>query len=143
MGNWSYLQVADCLNYCEIPPAVNQLEIHPTFSNEQIAQWCLSEGIVVMGYSTLGAGKPDMSLPVVQEAAKRLDVTPAQVLMKWSMQKGYVPLTKSVNKERIMQNLQLNFELNEDEMKQMDSVDGGVPMKVCDHSQQFGLPLYW
>jgi len=143
VSNWSYLLLADCLNYCEIPPAVNQLEIHPTYNNEQVAQWCLTEGIVVMGYSTLGAGKPDMSLPAVEEAAKRLNVTPAQILMKWSLQKGYVPLTKSVNKERIVQNLQLDFELSKEEMEALNNVDGGVPMKVCDHSKQFGLPLYW
>merc|ERR1711920_840447 len=50
VSNWSCLQLADALNYAVIKPAVNQLEIHPTYSNEDLAQWCLSEGIAVMGY---------------------------------------------------------------------------------------------
>merc|ERR1711957_643256 len=84
VSNWSCLQVADALNYAKIPPAVNQLEIHPTYSNEGVAQWCLTVGVAVMGYCTLAGGRPDMTLPVVRSAAERLKVSPAQVLIKWS-----------------------------------------------------------
>lgn len=142
VSNWSTLQLADAFNYSKIPIAVNQLEIHPTFSSEKLAQWCLSVDIAVMGYCTLGPGKPDMTLDAVKKAADRLKVTPAQVLMKWSTQNGYVPITKSVTTERIKTNRALDFELTAEEMKALSSVDGGMAMKICDHSGEFGLPIY-
>merc|ERR1712113_935833 len=98
-----------------IPPAVNQLEIHPTYSNEDLAQWCLSEGIAVMGYCTLGSGKPDLTLEPVTKAAKRFGVVEGQVLMKWSVQKGYIPVTKSLNPDRMKTNKSLDFELSAEE----------------------------
>jgi len=143
VSNWSCLQLADAFSYAKIPPAVNQLEIHPTFSSANLAQWCLSVDIAVMGYCTLGSGKmADMTLDVVKKASERLKATPPQVLMKWSTQKGYIPITKSVTPARIKSNKELAFELNEEEMKALDGCDGGMPMKVCDHSGEFGLPLY-
>jgi len=142
VSNWSCLQVADALNYAKIPPAVNQLEIHPTYSNADLAQWCLSQGVAVMGYCTLGSGKPDMQLGAAEAPAKRLGVLAAQVLVKWSMQKGYVPVTKSVNKERMKSNLSLDFSLTNEEMQALDACDGGLVMKICNHAGEFGLPLY-
>mmetsp|Transcript_32462 Transcript_32462/g.92507 ORF Transcript_32462/g.92507 Transcript_32462/m.92507 type:complete len:295 (+) Transcript_32462:55-939(+) len=142
VSNWSCLQIADLMLYAEIPPAVNQLEIHPTFSCEELAQWCLSEGIAVMGYCTLGSGKPDMTSELVLQAAKRLNVSSAQILMRWSQQKGYIPVTKSMSLERMRTNLSLGFELSAEEMKALDGLDGGLPMKICNHAGEFGLPLY-
>eukprot|EP00928_Gymnodinium_smaydae_P020686 TRINITY_DN18001_c0_g1_i1.p1 TRINITY_DN18001_c0_g1~~TRINITY_DN18001_c0_g1_i1.p1 ORF type:complete len:295 (+),score=56.52 TRINITY_DN18001_c0_g1_i1:67-951(+) len=142
VSNWSCLQVADALNYATIPPAVNQLEIHPTYNSEELAQWCLSEGIVVMGYCTLGAGKPDLTLEPVKKPAARLGVSPGQVLMKWSVQKGYVPVTKSLKPERMKSNKSLDFQLTAEEMSALDGCDGGLSMKICNHAGEFGLPLY-
>jgi len=142
VSNWSSLQIADALNYAAILPAVNQLEIHPTYSCEALAQWCLSEGIVVMGYCTLGQGKPDLTLTPVTAASKRLGVTPAQVLIKWSLQKGYIPVAKSLNEDRMKTNLSLDFELTAEEVRALDGCDGGLDMKICDHAGEFGLPLY-
>lgn len=142
VSNWSYLQISDALNYATILPAVNQLEIHPTYSNEALAQWCLSEDIAVMGYCTLGFGKPDLTLAPVMSASDRLRVTPAQVLMKWSIQKGYIAVTKTLSMDRMKTNLALEFELTAEEVSALDGCDGGLEMKICDHAGEFGLPLY-
>jgi diketogulonate reductase-like aldo/keto reductase len=142
VSNWSCLQVADALNYATIPPAVNQLEIHPTFSSADLAQWCLSAGVAVMAYCPLGSGKPDMTLEPVTKAASRLGVSPAQVLIKWSLQKGYVPVTKSVNPDRMKSNRALDFALSEEEVEALDACEGGMDMKICDHAGEFGLPVY-
>jgi len=142
VSNWSCLLVADALNYASIKPAVNQLEIHPTHGSEALAQWCLSEGLAVMGYCTLGSGKPDLTLDPVKKAAERLGVSPGQVIIKWSVQKGYVPVSRSSSAERMKSNITLDFELSEDEIKALDGCEGGVAMKICDHAGEFGLPLY-
>ena len=146
ISNWSCLQIADCLNYAEIPPSVVQIEIHPTFNNEEVAQWCLSLGIAVMGYCTLGTSKPDLTLDPVTQPAKRLGVSPHQVIIKWSTLKGYCPINKVVpqpgDRGFMRANRTLDFELTTAEMAALDSLDGGLPMKVCNHAEEFGLPLY-
>lgn len=142
VSNWSCLQLADALNYAVIKPAVNQLEIHVTYSNEALAQWCLSVDIAVMGYCTLGSGKPDLTLEPVTKAAKRLGVVAGQVLMKWSVQKGYIPVTKSLNPDRMKTNRALDFELSAEEIQALDACDGGLVMKICNHAGEFGLPMY-
>jgi len=142
VSNWSCLQLVDALNYAKIPPAVNQVEIHPTYNNEALAQWCISMGIAVMGYCTLGSGKPDLSLQPVIQAAARLGVSPGQILIKWSLEKGYVPITRSLSKDRMQANIALDFELTSEEVMALDGCDGGLKMKICDHAAETGLPLY-
>jgi len=142
VSNWSCLQIADLLTYAEVPISVNQLEIHPTHACGDLAQWCLSQGIAVMGYCTLGSGKPDATAEPVLQAAQRLGVSAAQVLIRWSQQKGYTPVTKTVSSERMRANLSLDFELSAQEIAALDALDGGLPMKICNHAGEFGLPLY-
>merc|ERR1712194_174594 len=136
-----------CLDFAAIYG--NEAAIGPTLSKifksgkaKREDLYILSVDIAVMGYCTLGPGKPDMTLDVVKKASERLKVTPAQVLMKWSTQKGYLPITKSVTPDRIKSNKELAFELNEEEMKALDGCDGGLPMKVCDHASEMCLPIY-
>jgi diketogulonate reductase-like aldo/keto reductase len=142
VSNWSCLQVADCLNYAKIPPAVIQVEIHPTYSTDELTQWCITEGIAVMGYTTLGTSKPDLTLDPVTKPAKRLGVSPHQVIIRWSVQKGYCPITKVLERPLMKANRSLDFELTADEMSAITALDGGLPMKICDHAEEFGLPLY-
>lgn len=141
-SNWSCLQLADALNYAKIPPAVNQMELHPSYHPCEFSQWCLSVGIAVMGYCTLGTGKPDLTLEAVTKPAKRLGASPHQVIIKWSIQKGYCPITKVLARELMRNNKTLNFELAEEDLKAIDACDGGLPMKICDHAAEFNLPLY-
>merc|ERR1712151_1018927 len=142
MSNWSCLQVADCLNYARIPPSLVQLEMHPTYCPNEFAQWCLSQGIAIMGYCTLGTGKPDLTLPQVTGPAKRLGVSPHQVIIKWSVSKGYCPITKVLERPLMKVNRSLDFELAMEEIEAIDGSDGGLPMKICDHAAEFNIPLY-
>lgn len=142
VSNWSVLQLTDALNYAKIPPSVNQLEMHPTYNNDDFAQWCLSVGIAVMGYCTLGTGKPDLTLDPITKPAKRLGVSPHQVIIKWSIQKGYCPITKVLERPLMRSNRTLNFELTPEEVKAITACDGDLPMKVVKHDAEFSLPLY-
>jgi len=142
VSNWSLLQLTDALNYAKIPPAVNQLEVHPTYNLNEFAQWCLSVGIAVMGYCTLGTGKPDLTLQPITTPAKRLGVSPHQVIIKWSVQKGYCPITKVLERPLMRSNRTLNFELTPAEVEAITACDGDLPMKVVKHDAEFSLPLY-
>lgn len=141
-SNWGILQLVDCLNYAKIPPSLNQMEMHPTYNRNEFAQWCLGEGIAVMGYCTLGTGKPDLTLDPVTKPAKRCGVSPHQVIIKWSIQKGYCPITKVLDRPLMKSNKTLNFELTAEEIDAIDACDGDLPMKIVNHAKEFNLPLY-
>ena len=105
-----------------VVPAVNQIESHPRFWQPELEAYCCERGIVVEAYSPLGHGKDIESEPVCV-AAKRLGVTPAQVVLRWHVQKGHVVLPKSTKPARMKQNMDIyGFELNECEVAAIDAL---------------------
>ncbi|BDD59884.1 hypothetical protein MPDQ_006827 [Monascus purpureus] len=108
--------------------SVGQYEIHPWCAREDIAEWLKKRNIVVEAYSPLVQAKR-MSEPVLQELAKKHNKSPAQILVRWSLQKGYVPLPKSVTDSRILENSQIfDFELSKEDV---ESLNTGVYAPVC------------
>ncbi|KIW05193.1 hypothetical protein, variant 4 [Verruconis gallopava] len=104
-------------------PAVNQIEVHPFNTRTQICDFCKEKGIVVQAYAPL-VHALRMQHPVIVSLAKKYSCTPAQLLVRWSLQHGYVPLPKSVKKSRIIENVQIeSFEIGQDDMKVMDGLD--------------------
>ncbi|KAH9817865.1 NADP-dependent oxidoreductase domain-containing protein [Melampsora americana] len=100
-------------------PAINQVELHP---------WCQQREIVdyfIQAYCPLVRGEK-MSDPTLIKIAERLEKSPAQVLIRWSLQHGFVPLPKSDKSHRIIENAEVfDFELDEEAMGQLDSLDQG------------------
>ncbi len=98
---------------------IGQWEIHPWLPRDDIVSWCKERGVIVEAYSPLvrGAKKDDK---VLSEAAKKHGKTWAQVLVRWSLQKGYLPLPKSVTPKRIVENAEVyDFELDEEDLKKL------------------------
>ena len=107
----------------KILPAVNQIEVHPFNTRTDITSFCHRHGIVVEAYAPL-ARALRMKHPQVVDLSKKYQCTPAQLLIRWSLQKGYVPLPKSVTKERIVANGEIGgFDLQEDDMERLDKCD--------------------
>ncbi|KAG1745434.1 NADP-dependent oxidoreductase domain-containing protein [Suillus paluster] len=97
-------------------PAVNQIELHPFCQQRPIVDYCREHSIVVQAYCPIIRGQMDH--PIIQMIA--------QNLLRWSLQKGFVPLPKSATPERIRSNTQLyDFELEPEEMVQLDGLDRG------------------
>lgn len=104
-------------------PAVNQIEVHPFNTRTEITSFCQQNGIVVEAYAPL-ARALRMKHPIVVELSKKYGCTPGQLLVRWSCQHGFVPLPKSVKKERIVQNGDVGgFEIDGADMKRMDGLD--------------------
>lgn len=104
-------------------PAVNQIEVHPFNTRTEITSFCQQNGIVVEAYAPL-ARALRMKHPIVVELSKKYGCTPGQLLVRWSCQHGFVPLPKSVKKERIVQNGDVGgFEIDGSDMKRMDGLD--------------------
>ncbi|KAJ6131431.1 hypothetical protein N7523_001891 [Penicillium sp. IBT 18751x] len=95
---------------------VGQYEIHPWCPREDIAEWLRKRNIIVEAYSPL-VQATRMKEPVLQTLAQKHGKTPAQILIRWSLQKGYVPLPKSVTESRILENSQVfDFKLSDEDM---------------------------
>ena len=127
--------MSDLLSYARIRPSVLQVELHPYLTQEKLLRYCQQENIAVTGFSPLGAlsyvpigmaEKNDSVLdePVVKEIAERLDRTPAQVVLRWGVQRGTALVAKTSNKERLQENLSLfDFELTDEEMQSISALD--------------------
>jgi len=108
--------------------SVGQYEIHPWCAREDVVEWLQKRNIVVEAYSPLVQAQR-MNEPALQNLAKKHNKTPAQVLVRWSLQKGFVPLPKSVTDNRIVENVQVfDFELSKEDI---ESLHTGVYAPVC------------
>lgn len=106
-----------------ILPAVNQIEIHPFNTRFDIADFCQEHDIVVEAYAPLVRALK-MKHPVIASLAKKYSCTPGQLLVRWSLQHGYVPLPKSVDKARIAENGGVGgFSIEDSDVKKMDALD--------------------
>ncbi|WP_442544123.1 aldo/keto reductase [Arthrobacter sp. KN11-1C] len=110
----------------DVVPAVNQIELHPTFQQRELAAKSRSHGIAVEAYSPLGQGA-DLGSPTVTEIAATHDATPAQIVLAWHLGTGNIVIPKSVQPERIRQNLAAaTLQLTPDELAAISALDGGA-----------------
>ena len=109
-----------------IIPAVNQVELHPYFTNEAVRAAAARHGIAIEAHSPLGHdGKPLGDETIAGIAAAR-GKTPAQVILRWHLQHGTIVIPKSARPERMAENLAvLDFELSAEEIASIDRLDRG------------------
>jgi diketogulonate reductase-like aldo/keto reductase len=108
------------------PPAVNQIELHPFLFLRDVVAYCKEHGVVVEAYSPLtrGAKLKDPRIVAIANAVGR---TPAQVLVRWGLQHGFVELPKSARPARIEENAGVfDFELTPEHMRALDALDEGL-----------------
>ncbi len=109
-----------------ILPMVNQIRLCPGDVHQETVDFCMKHGILLEAYSPLGLGRIT-DVPQVNEIAQRLNKSAAQVALRWSLQKGFLPLPKSVTPERIWQNADLfDFALTDADMAAIDSLTPGI-----------------
>ncbi len=90
----------------DVVPAVNQIEIHPYFTNDESRRKNAEAGIVTQAWSPLGRGAV-LTDPVITKIAERVGATPAQVVLSWHVNRGDVVIPKSVTPERIVSNMDI------------------------------------
>jgi diketogulonate reductase-like aldo/keto reductase len=107
-----------------IIPAVNQVEFHPFLYQEELLQFCRNNNnIQLEAYSPLTRAKR-LNHPNIIEMAKKYDKTPAQVLIRWSLQHDLVVIPKSIHEARIKENSEVfDFHLEPEDMKLLDSLN--------------------
>ena len=97
---------------CEIPPAVNQIEVNPYLTQDELRGFCAEHQIAVEAWSPLGQGNC-LGDPTIDAIARRTGKTPAQVVLRWHIQRGDIVFPKSVTPDRIRENISIfDFELS-------------------------------
>jgi 2,5-diketo-D-gluconate reductase A len=106
-------------------PAVNQVEVHPYFANEEVRAYCHERGIAIEAWSPIAQGKV-LSDEVISRIAAAHGKTPAQVVLRWHIQRGDIVIPKSVSPERMRSNFEIfDFNLDSDEMTAITGRDRG------------------
>jgi diketogulonate reductase-like aldo/keto reductase len=113
------------LAVAEIVPAINQIELHPTFQQSGLVHRLAEWGITVEAYSPLGQAV-DLEAEVAGSIAMAHNTSAAAVILRWHLQRGHVVIPKSAHPERMRANLEcLTFDLNAAEMEAITALDAG------------------
>lgn len=106
-------------------PAVNQVEFHPYVAQPNLVKFCKEKGIQFESWSPLGATKNNLLKDnTIVEIAQKYNKTPAQIVLRWNIEKDVVTIPKSSNKERQKENINIfDFELSKEDISKIDSLD--------------------
>lgn len=129
---------------CDSMPVVNQIEAHPFFQNEKLIRYNDSQEIATEAWSPLAQGGELLENPEIIAISKETGKTPAQVVIRWHIQKGYIIFPKSVTPDRIDENFNVfDFTLSDQAMHQIDSLDKGEPGRTGPNPDIFDMiPKY-
>lgn len=126
VSNFTEAHLGRLLSEVEVRPVLNQVELHPYFAQTQLRAFHADREIVTEAWAPLGQGGPLLGDPVITALAEQHGVTPAQVVLRWHLQKGHVVIPKSVRAERIRSNLDLfGFGLSSSDISSIDGLDRG------------------
>ncbi|QLQ79039.1 hypothetical protein HG537_0B03860 [Torulaspora globosa] len=129
VSNYGQHHIEELLNWSGLKykPVVNQIEISPWCMRTELAQWCQNQGIVVEDYAPLTHGYK-LKDPQLQKVAQEVRKNTGQVLIRWSLQKGYLPLPKTKTIERLASNLDIyDFELTQKQMQAIEHPEAHEP----------------
>ncbi len=135
-SNMTIPKLSLVLRDAEIQPAANEMELHPHFQQPELFRYCIANGIVPIGFCPIGSpNRPerdrtaedtvDMEDPVIVSIAKRLNVHPAIVCIKWAAQRGQIPIPFSTKSRNYLNNLRCvtTEPLTNEEMKAIEGID--------------------
>lgn len=136
VSNFTVEHLEELKTVSDVVPEVNQIELHPYIWDEQkdIVEYCQQNGIIVQAYSPLlrGGALDDQAVGSIAGLHHK---TPAQVLLRWVVQHGAVPLPKTTKSERMKQNIDIfDFELTDEHMATLDSLTNGQRFAADPHN---------
>jgi diketogulonate reductase-like aldo/keto reductase len=103
--------------------SINQVELHPWLGRKDIVDWCTQCGIKMQAYCPVVRGSR-FEEPSVKNLADKYNKTPAQILIRWSLDKGFIPLPKSVTPSRIIENADVfDFNLTSEEVQELETTE--------------------
>lgn len=147
VSNFTTMMIVDLLTSTKIKPVMNQIELHPYLTQENLIAFCKSKDIAVTAYSPLGRPAEDTQgsklsgEPIIKKLAKKYQKSPAQILLNWAISRGTVAIPKSVTPERIKENINIfDFDLKEDEQSEISSLNKNY--RIVDPIDWWGIPYF-
>jgi D-xylose reductase len=156
--NFGTSLLRDLLSYARIKPAVLQVESHPYLTQEKLLRYCAQEGIAYTAFSPLGAlsyfalnmaeqNESVIQEPAVKAIAESVGRSPAQVLLRWGVQRGTAVVPKTSKRERLIENLAIfDFELSADDMQAIATLNRtrrfNDPGDFCEAAFNTFFPIY-
>ncbi|NLM11539.1 MAG: aldo/keto reductase [Clostridiaceae bacterium] len=123
VSNFLIHHLEDIMNETDVVPAVNQVELHPWLNQSELIDFCRKNKIQVEAYSPLMSGHL-REVTELEEIAEKYGKTPAQIVLRWHLQREVIVIPKSVNKGRIIENSQIfDFNLSEEDMEAINSLN--------------------
>ena len=121
----------------DVVPAVNQIELHPYFRNDEVSSYGRAHGIATQAWSPIAQGKV-VADPVITGIAADLGRSPAQVVLRWHLQHGNIVFPKSTTPARIRENFEIfDFQLAPQDMRKIDSLDQDEAGRIGPHPDRF------
>ena len=137
--NFKVHHLEELAKTAEVMPFINQIELHPGMSQEDIVSYCSDNDILVEASSPLGNGQI-LGNQIIAEISEKHKKNPAQVCLRWIIQNGHIAIPKTQNIERLKENIDVfDFELSEQEMREIDKIPycGGIGLD-SDEVTEFG-----
>ncbi|MGB4635106.1 MAG: aldo/keto reductase [Actinomycetaceae bacterium] len=139
VSNFHVKHLERLLAETSIVPAVNQIELHPQFGNREVVEFCREHGIAIESWSPLGRAQY-FDNPVITEIAAAREATPAQVVLAWHRQQGFIAIPKASGLARQKENFDsLRVTLDAGEMDAISALDKGEEGRIGPHPDNFGL----
>ncbi|KAH9609148.1 hypothetical protein KSS87_002374 [Heliosperma pusillum] len=143
VSNFTPKKLEQLLATATIPPAVNQVEVNPTWQQKELIEFCKTQGIVVTAYSPLGGPLGGhngvMESNLLKEIAHAKGKTVAQVALRWAYELGITVVVKSFNKGRMKQNLEIfDWELSPEDHEKISSIPQARTCSGLDYTSPFG-----
>lgn len=125
VANCHQHHLEDILKICEVRPVLNQVEVHPLFTQKPLINYCKSEGIQVEAYSPIAQNNDRLrNSKKIKNIASNHGKSLQQVVLRWHIQNGVIPVPRSTNINRLASNINVfDFSLTEEEMKIIDAIN--------------------
>ncbi|CAO3573144.1 unnamed protein product [Mortierella alpina] len=154
VSNFPAMLLMDLLSYAKVKPAVLHIEAHPYMNNNTLIKYAKSQGLQITGYSNFGPlSYADLGIPLAKNAvplfkedrivkiASDHKRTPAQIILRWLVQKEIAVIPKSTDIDRMTQNASIfDFELSAKEMETMEGIN--IPLRFNDPAVYANIPIY-
>ncbi|XP_065644061.1 2,5-diketo-D-gluconic acid reductase A [Hydra vulgaris] len=139
VSNFNIQHLQTIINQGMLVPAVNQIEMHPWNQYRDTVSFCKDHQIAIMAYCPLARGKlfDTEKCAVISLLSEKYSKTKGQILLRWAVQKDYIPIPKSVNPLRIHENFQVfNWSLSNDDMIAIDKLDEGLEISIASRTMK-------
>ena len=137
--NFKKKHLRSLFSFCKVKPMINQIERHPLYQQRAAVEFSEAHGIQVMSYSPLARmDKRLMENPVLGEIAQAHGKTVSQVILRWNIEHGHIPIPASGSEEHIRGNFDVfDFSLSQEEVKRIDALESGTRVRY-DPDTRFG-----